>query len=167
MASRDTAGRAPSGSGLASFVGGLGDRRLLVAVGVILAVALLAVVAWPRQPHRTSTVTPHGLPAATSASSVSGVAVTEGGPLTFPARSDVRPYRSGPLVVIGTTAGGAHVVRRLSTDRDGRFALNLAPGVYTITTIMFGSLPFARQPHAHVTVRRGHPLRVRLKGYVN
>jgi hypothetical protein len=58
----------------------------------------------------------------------------------------------------------AALVRHLRADSNGRFALNLPPGIYTVTGLVFGSTTrsLASQPHTKVTVKRGHPVRIRI-----
>ena len=136
--------------------GGLRGRRLVVTVVVL---ALVVVFAWPEW-NSTSVAPTTTMPA------VSGVVVEEGGPLPLPGQSDIRPMRSMPLLVRGTTTSGVHVLRHLVTDGHGRFALKLPPGIYTITAEIYTSNPTGFEPHAKVTVIRGQPVHVRITDQV-
>jgi hypothetical protein len=150
----------PAGSAVSVPVfaplGVLRGRRLVVAVVVL---ALLAVVAWSEW-NSTSIAPTTNVPA------VSGVVVQEGGPPPLPGQSDIRPLRSMPLVVTGTTAAGTGFWRHVSTDSHGRFALKVPPGIYTITAEIHSPNPTGFLPHAKVTVIRGHPVHVRITSYV-
>jgi peptidoglycan/LPS O-acetylase OafA/YrhL len=126
-------------------------------------VLVLAVLLWLGSRHTAAVVA--GGPAA-----VSGVVVFEGGPLTpdnAPHRK-FRPVRYAQLVVIGHTAAGLRIVRYLTADSHGRFAVNLAPGRYTVTALTYGpaSRSLSTEPHRAVTVRKGRPLHLRFTGHL-
>lgn len=133
-------------------------RRRLGIVVAVVALALLAAVGWSAWRHSAGRP-----PVVAAPTAVSGVVEIEGGPPPPPGQSDVHPI-SSPLVVTGETAAGARLVRHLSADSHGRFAVKLPPGIYTVTALIFGSTTrsLASQPHAKVTVKRGHPVRVRI-----
>jgi hypothetical protein len=165
MATAEHAGRATSVPAVDALLSAANKRSVAVAALVIVIVAVLAIFGWSEWRHTTGTPAVSTAPAA-----VSGVVVYEGGPPPPPGsnQSDIHPVPSAPLVVKGTTAAGIRLLRHLSTDSHGRFTLNLPPGVYTVTAVIFGpaSRSLATQPHAKVIVRRGHPVRIQIKGYV-
>jgi hypothetical protein len=158
MASAEHAGIPTSAPGVARL-GAPTARRVTVVALAVVAVALVAFFGWSEWGH--SGATP-----ATNTASVSGVVVREGGPVLQPPGGVPQGY--APLVVTGTTTAGIRLVRHLSTDGHGRFALKLPPGVYTVTARIFGppTRALASEPHAKVTVRRGQPVHVHITGYV-
>lgn len=96
---------------------------------------------------------------------VSGAVVIVGGPAPPPgstATNGARPDAHAQIVVTGTTAVGAHLLRRLSADASGHFTLRLPPGVYTVAAVVDKGAPLARQPQDQITVTRGHPVRAHI-----
>jgi hypothetical protein len=131
-------------------------RRGLVALLVIAAVVLLVIFGWAVWRGTGATVN-------TAPTAVSGVVVIEGGPPPPPGSSTgARPDTHANVVVTGTTAAGARLVRHFVADAQGRFALKLPPGVYRIAAMAYAGAPLASQPHQAVTVTRGHPVHVRV-----
>jgi hypothetical protein len=86
--------------------------------------------------------------------SLIGIVGVEGGPASWK-HPAFHPLADIPIRVAGTTAGGEHVARQLTADRNGQFRLHLPPGRYHITAIFPGW-----RDHAQVTVTRGHPVRI-------
>jgi hypothetical protein len=130
-----------------------GSRRWAVAT---LVVALVAVVVWAERPQPNATPSADATMAA-----VSGRVVIEGGPPPLPGSSKrVLADSHADVVVTGTTASGARVVRHFTADAQGRFALRLPPGTYRIAALTYSGLPLARQPQQRVTITPGHPVRV-------
>jgi hypothetical protein len=102
-----------------------------------------------------------GSPAAPIAKpSLTGVVGVEGGRASWK-HPGFHPLAHVPIRVAGTTAGGEHLARELTADRNGRFRLHLPPGRYHITAIFPGW-----RGHAQVTVKWGHPVGIRLTEWV-
>jgi hypothetical protein len=116
---------------------------VIVALAAVLVVALVTILGWSESRHTATAPT-------VNAVAVAGRVLLEGGPV---GSYGVHPV-AAPLVVTGTTTAGAHVLRRLTSDRAGRFTLNLPPGAYTITAVIGSD-----EPHAKIAVRPGHPVR--------
>jgi hypothetical protein len=76
--------------------------------------------------------------------------VTQGGVQFGP---DINPVKDAPILVTGTASDGKHVERRLTTDQEGRFTLQLPPGKYKIEngvyTYVTGSVVVAAGETAH------------------
>ena len=139
-------------------------RRSTILAGFAVAVVLLTIIAWSQ---RAQTVSPSS--GGVAAPAVTGVVQIEGGPPTVAGNgSDFRPLRHATLVVNGTTAAGAPLVRRSRADAQGHFTLSLPAGRYTVTALAYGpaTRPLSTQPHARVTVTPGHPVSIRLTGHV-
>jgi hypothetical protein len=94
---------------------------------------------------------------------VAGQVVGVGGPAPLHGSND-RPWPDSHanVVIVGTTATGERLVRRLYADAQGRFALKLPAGVYTVSAQAHSGLPLAKQPHTKLTVAHGDPARVRV-----
>ena len=138
-------------------------RLALAAIAAVLLVCGAALYAWSMDSHSQSAQPPAAL-----AYAVTGIAVTEGGPPTFPAGgSDIRPDEHATIVIVGVSTTGTRIRRIELADRHGRFALRLPAGSYTVSAVEFGQLPLRRQPHATVRVIPGKPVHIRLRGYAN
>jgi hypothetical protein len=85
-----------------------------------------------------------------------GSLVTEGGVDPAPGESDIRPVKDAPILVTGTTRGGKRIERRLTTDQDGRFTVQLPAGKYKVEN---GVYPNVR---TSVVVRAGDTAHARL-----
>jgi hypothetical protein len=71
-----------------------------------------------------------------------------------------RPLSHARLVVAGTTNAGARLLRHLTANTHGRFAVKLPAGTYVITALIIHNAPMAEQPYQKITVRSGHAVRV-------
>jgi hypothetical protein len=140
--------------------GRLSDRRRRVAAVVLVAAVLAAAFGWAEWRHGAGTALPAGQAGPTS---VSGAVFIEGGPVTVSGQvAGARPQPSARLVVNGATTAGARIVRHLTADARGRFALRLPAGLYTVTALIVHNAPLDQQPSQQITVRAGHPVHVRI-----
>jgi hypothetical protein len=151
------------------------NRRVLVA-GLTAVVVLLAVVALFRWHGGTQPAVKNGTHPAPVGRAlptpVSGAVVVVGSgppPVNGSPQNFVRPYAHARILVTGTTTSGAHISRRLTADRQGRFALHLRPGHYTVTanTVDAAITSSSRSrlavfPHTKLTVVRGQPAHARV-----
>ena len=124
-------------------------RKIAVAVGVLAIAGLIGVAA--AQPQRASGV-------------VRGIVVT--GP-TCPGPAQLggtdcaaRPVQTTVGVFTASAGSGDTPVATVATDRDGRFQITLAPGVYRLVPAAAGGIVTAK-PH-DVTVIAGSTAEVRL-----
>jgi hypothetical protein len=135
---------------------GISARRGLIAALMVAATVLLVLFGWAKWRGT-------GGPAYAAPIPVYGVVVVEGGPAPPPRSSDgARPDMHAHVVVTGTMASGARLVRHFAADARGRFALKLPPGVYRLAAFAYGDAPLASQPHQDVTVEAGQPVHVRI-----
>jgi hypothetical protein len=118
-------------------------RQAAVVGGVVVLVAL-AVLAWSDSRSTARSV------GATAPVAVSGTAIFSGGV----APGSPHPYGRARLSFTGVTASGARLLRYFQADRRGRFSIRLPAGTYTARV--------AGQPAKRVTIRAGHPVRLRL-----
>jgi hypothetical protein len=125
-------------------------RKRLVNLA-LLAVLLLLSFAWIAWQSATQTTA--------SPTIVTGVVLLQGGP---PRTSGQHPIKDAALAVTGTTSAGGRVHRYFSAGSRGRFAVKLAPGVYTVTAVISGAATMAGQPHKSITVRSGQPVHLRI-----
>jgi hypothetical protein len=133
--------------------------RLAMSAAAI-AIGAVAIFGWSHWHGGSGTATTVIRPTA-----ISGAVVIVGGPPPPPGSGVTDAARPDPhahIVVTGTTAAGVRVSRQLTADMSGHFALKLAPGVYTVATVIDPGAPLARQPQAKITVKRGHPVRARI-----
>jgi hypothetical protein len=99
----------------------------------------------------------------TRPTAVSGQVMLVGGPLTSSGlTTGARPDPHAHIVVTGTTAAGARLLRSFTADASGHFALKLPPGVYSVAAVIDPGAPLARQPQKKITVTRGRPVRARI-----
>lgn len=127
-------------------------RGSVLATGLVVAIILVIVAfVWAQQRHSAS----H------SSATVTGFLGTDSGP-----GASFHPSRFVAVLVAGETAAGTHLVRHLRTNGRGRFAVKLPPGRYRLTGLAFAAsgLPLKAQPQATISVRRGHPVHVRIVG---
>jgi hypothetical protein len=145
--------------------GSRSGRRMRIASLMLGIVVALCLFVWVYQHQSPPTVTP-----TRPAAAVTGIVATQGGPAPLPgqSQSDVHPQRSVVVLVMGTTTTGVHLVRHVTTNNHGRFAVNLPPGHYTLTGLLYATsdIPRSQEPHTTVNVRRGHPLHIRIVSFV-
>jgi hypothetical protein len=91
---------------------------------------------------------------------VTGVVLLQGGPR---GTSGQHPIKDAALAVTGTTTAGSRLRSYFSAGSHGRFALKLAPGVYTVTAIISGAATMLGQSHKSMTVRSGQAVHVRIR----
>ncbi len=104
-----------------------------------------------------------------SSPAISGQVVIEGGPPTSTGSTNAaRPLPHVHILISGTTANGATIVRHLTTNTRGRFAAALPNGTYTVTAITYGpaTRALSTQPHKTVTTTDQKPITVKLISYV-
>jgi hypothetical protein len=75
---------------------------------------------------------------------VSGVVFNAGGGIII--GGGPRTMSHIKVRIEGTTGAGAHVLRHLRADANGRFALSLPPGHYTVATVPPGN-PWFHERH--------------------
>ncbi len=70
-----------------------------------------------------------------------GTFVTDGG-VSAPtgSHSDITPVQNAPILILGTSDSGKHIEQGATTDHDGKFAVNLPPGQYTIENGVYTKL---------------------------
>jgi hypothetical protein len=118
--------------------------RQATGVGGVMVLVALAILAWSDSRNTTQRV------GSTVPVAVSGSVIFAGGP----APGTPHPYGRARLSVTGVTASGARLLRYCQADRRGRFSVGLPAGTYTVRV--------AGQRAKHVTIRAGHPVRLRL-----
>ena len=118
--------------------------RQAVGVGGVVVFVALAILAWSDSRNSTRSV------GSTAPVAVSGTAIFAGGV----APGSPHPFHRARLSVTGVTASGARLLRYFQADRRGRFSIRLPAGTYAVR--LHGQL--ARR----VTIRAGHPVRLRL-----
>jgi hypothetical protein len=102
--------------------------------------------------------------AAAARPSIEGLVQIKGGPPVGPPYREFRAFSRAPVLVIGTTAVGAALMRREVADDRGRFAFDLPPGRYTVTLTTYGG-PQAMRPEARVDVADRSSAYVRLTAF--
>jgi hypothetical protein len=118
-------------------------------------------------PHKIQAISVAGTGSTESArpaqTAVSGVVLIEGGPLQLNGQTPgKRRLPSARLVVTGRTTSGARLTRHLTANTDGRFALDVPAGAYTVTALIVQNAPMAEQPSQEIKVRDGRPVNVRI-----
>jgi hypothetical protein len=96
--------------------------------------------------------------------SIEGLVQIKGGPPVGPPYREFRAFSHAPLVVTGMSAVGGAMVRRVTADARGRFAVDLPPGHYTVTLTTYGG-PQAMRPEARVDVAGDSSAYVRLTAF--
>jgi len=84
-----------------------------------------------------------------------GSLVTDGGVSIFAAgSSQTSPVKDAPILVTGITTGGRRIQRGPATDQNGRFAIQVPPGVYKVENGVYvnvtGSAAVAPGKTSHV-----------------
>jgi hypothetical protein len=102
--------------------------------------------------------------AAATQHSIEGLVQIKGGPPVGPPYREFRAFSRAPVLVTGITAAGAALVRHVTANTSGRFALDLPPGHYFVTLATYGG-PQSARPEARVDVAGGSSAYVRLTAF--
>jgi hypothetical protein len=127
---------------------------------VVIAVALagtLAGCSWEDGAGSTSRSGWTAYPTGT----IAGRIVVSGG-VQFPGVKGPFPAMNTPFTFVAAPATGAVVVRRLRTDRAGRFRVALPPGRYKVGATFIASEPLRQAAGKLLVVGAGHTVHVRL-----